>query len=249
MLKSDYEKAIVDFEKALSVKVEANPPSPLYSLGFKEINLRLWEACLKLGNREKAEKQKNILLSSENDMELIETLFFCRKYKLFETIVEVGKKIIEINKKSSLSFTAIGYALNQLGDYPGAIEWFTKEEKSSEKMIDNINLGISYWGLKDFQKANDYFEKANRESNLRRRSSDFTSKQGKSKIDLSKRVWLKVMSGNSRSALHSIDEYLHSKHIDINEFYDLRDWGAVEKDGLTICQKGLMSFMIASAKS
>jgi tetratricopeptide (TPR) repeat protein len=199
-------------------------------LGIKETNLRLWEAYIKLGNSDEAEKQKNILINTENKEELTEILFFCRKYRLFETMLVVGKKLVESRKESSLTYFSIGYALNQLGDYEGALRYFEKEETISVVYaISKINIGISYWGLKKYEKANDCFKDAYKELNKKPTSGNFSPVPPKSKARLALNVWLKIMFGSLPSALHSIEEYLRSKDIDMDEFYDLRDWGAVVK--------------------
>jgi tetratricopeptide (TPR) repeat protein len=133
--------------------------------------------------------------------------------------------------------------LNQLGDYENAIKYFEMEEKTSfSDVSDKINIGISYWGLKEYEKAKYYFEKANKELNKKPKNNNFSSLPKSVNTGLSNRIWLKVMFGNLTSALHSIDGYLRSNDIRLDVFYDLRDWGLVVKRSSDYLPEGFDEF-------
>lgn len=229
LIKGNYENALLNFTRALSINVSKNL-LPLNALDIKEVNLRLWETYLLLGDLDKAEEQKNILVDTINEKEIFEILFFCRRYSLFETMLEVSKKFIDNHSELPLSYTPAGYASNQLGDYQVAIRYFEKEkEKFPDGIIDKINIGVSHWGLNDFEKAKDYFEQANKELNKILKNNNFNSVQNRNKANFSERLFLKAMFGNLSSALNSIDEYLQSEEFNLDMLYNLRDWGRVIK--------------------
>lgn len=227
LIQGDYEKAILDYEKALTIKEETN--LLVFNIfGVREANLRLWEVYIKLGNINEAEKQKNILIDTENEQELAELLFFCRMYKLFDAMVIIGKKLVGVQSKLSKSYTPISYALNQLGDYEGALEYFKQDNKNSiVDVVDKINAGVSYWGLKMHETAMEYFMDANKELNKKPTKEVFTTSYFRNKAEQASKIWVKLMIGGTENILSSFDKHISSKDISLEDLYNLRDWGAV----------------------
>lgn len=243
LLENEYDKAIADFEKALDISKDFKKEIGFLAsnmLKIKEVNLRLWEAYLKTGNIKESEKQKQILLDTQEEAVLFELLLFCRKYRLFHTMLEVGEKHFKSEILLEIDYIALGYALNQLGNYEDAIRYFEQEHISL--VLQKINLGVSYWGLNKYETAMNLFAEANKELNKLSAKTSFNSTKKRTDDDFSERTWLKVMFGNSKAALHAIDEYLKSSHLSQGDLYDLRDWGTIIKRSPNQSPEGFEEF-------
>lgn len=231
LYKEMYTEAIRDFTRATLLKNTLNI-IPHNALGAKEVNLRLWEVYIREGNTEKANEQKNILIASDEIAQLYEIQFFCRKYQLFDDLLDVNIKLSKIdNKKTLFSSLVTGYALNLVGRYADALICLRDTEKLSvSNAIWKVNAGISYWGLNDFQRAGKYFEEVNHLLLTKKpNSNNFRSRQTGDSMFSSEHVWVNVMLGNSKKAIQIMDEYLQGKDVNVDEFYDLRDWSLIVK--------------------
>ena len=165
ILMGDYQNAIDVLEMAKTFE-QRSDFFLQNEFGAKEIHLRLWEAYLKMESEEYGEKEKRILIDTEKEKQLVELVRFCAKYQQFEALLEVGLKLATLSDDNTdYSNLAAGYALNMLGRFEEALEYFSRgEHLSKRELLKNyfkINIGMSYYGMKDMQKTLHYFEEAN----------------------------------------------------------------------------------------
>ncbi len=218
-----YSAALNDFQMANSLKVHGKVLTYTDSMfGLKEIDLRMWETFLKLDEAQKANQQRDYLLDTGLTVrQLLELMMFCRKYKQFESLLKVSdlylsKKLDE--RASIFGYTSAGYALNSLNRYADALGYL---EKNQNLVIDFVNIAISYWGLKNFSKALEYFEEANSLIPGRK-----YKKNNLQNVSIPTKAWIALMIGDSIRAVREIRSYLNSS-VDLDDLYNLRDWMAI----------------------
>jgi tetratricopeptide (TPR) repeat protein len=224
-----FDKAIQDFNTSLSLPDKRNLlPDGVFDI--EEAHLRLWETYILAGDQRKSEEQARILFGMiSKKSQLREIAFFCRKYKLFEKLLDVSLNLADLdNEKPYEAYSISGYALNLLGRYDEAINYFTESEPGEKKsVLYEINVGLAHWGVGNYTKAKDAFEQANLDMHERPTLANFKPSQNVQQPYEAERVWVMLVLGNHRSALRAAKSSTWKKNISQNDIYNVRDWNTI----------------------
>jgi tetratricopeptide (TPR) repeat protein len=155
------------------------------------------------------------LLNIKNEAQVSELLFFFRKYESFDSMLSICYQLNKIDKeKSSFQLSGLGYALNMLERYREAIGYFIRaRENSSSRFLIEINLGMSYYGLRDLQNSIQYFEDANKSIAAKPKEDNFKTFRRKITEFSSERTWIALLLGNSKSAIRHLEAFSISDNI------------------------------------
>jgi len=226
-----YLDAISMFKKALLLPRKKSILSPSV-FDVDEAYLRLWETYILSNDEEKAKEQRDIVLKiSKNRKQLGEVMFFCRKYKLYNSLLDASLMLIDLQQDdSSFGYTSAGYSLNSLGRYEEALLYLEKDKSSRENdALFHINSGLSFWGMGNDLKARGAFEKANLIMHDKSSTMDFKSRSKKTSSFDTLRPWVNLVLGNSNKALRTIKNPIWKKNINLDSLYDIRDWNYILK--------------------